>query len=84
MPFELFEHIILKHWKLQTSKVTQANFYFIYEKRINSILTSNILFTERGFLEKLADRKYKNRNVSNKTFYHLSTSTVLLFHMQFN
>lgn len=69
MPFELLEYIILKHWKLQTSKVTLSNFYFTYKKRINSILTSNILFTERGFLEKLTHRKYKNRNISNKTFY---------------
>lgn len=57
MPFELFEHIILKHWKLQTSKVTLANLYFIYEKRINSILTSNILFTERGFFRKVGTQE---------------------------
>jgi len=29
MPFELFERIILKHWKLQTSKVALANFYIM-------------------------------------------------------
>lgn len=69
MSFELFKRIILKHWKLQTSKVAIANFYFIYENKTNTILTLNILFTEKGFPESWHTGN-KNRNVFDEFVYH--------------